>query len=341
MVVKQVETMAIRKWYELNLSTKLVLTDEEKKLKPSYYSYSSLFQKLRESLLHHLQLGKGMTYVYYSPRRTGKTTAGLAMLECAVETSVETFGEPIPCKFIDAGSTLRNSVRKAFGVPDGVDDLNFVNRLCFDVLKKSPGLPAAATEYSNALGQVPPVLVIDNVRTFHITDMDFLEYLYKACYAGRVLLYIFSDDEYIANMICGMNGESRIRPLEGMFAIRKKKSNWEIAEDSKAITGKIATGIAWRTQRWTKSRLTGIVTACYSGFNWSDQKDPEGFLVFVEDGMLPDMALELADKVMIMSASDEVLQISTRIRNAKYDDDYDDGEDAKSVDTSAMEDIGS
>ena len=257
---------------------------------------------------------------------------------------METFREPIPCKFIDAGSTLRHSVRKAFGVPDGVDDLSFVNRLCFDVLKKSPGLPAAATEYSNALGQVPPVLVIDNVRSFHITDMDFLEYLYKACFAGRVLLYIFTDDEYIANMICSMNGHSRMRPLQGMFAI-KKKSNWEIVEDSKAITGKIATGIARRAQRWKKSRLTGIVTACYSGFNWSDQKDPDGLLVFVEDGMLPDMALEVADKVMIKSASDEVLQMSTRIRNAKYDDVYDDGvydesEDEKSVDASAMEDEG-
>lgn len=325
MIVKQMETVAIRNWYEFSLSSKLVLTDNEKKLKPSYYTYSDLFQKLRESLLRHLGSGKGMTYVYYSPRRTGKTTAALAILECAVEASKEAFGEPLPCKFIDAGSTLRHSVRKAFGVPDGVDDLEFVNRVCFEVVKKSDGVPpaAAATTYSNSLGQAPPILVIDNVRSFHnITDMDFLEILYKACYAGRVLLYIFTDDEYIANMICGMNGQSRIRPLEGMFTLRKK--HWEIVEDEKAITGKIAKGIAWRAQRWKRSRLTGIVTDFYHRFEWSDQKDSDGFLVFVADGMLPDMALELADKVMLESAPIEALQMSSRIRNSKYDDVYDD-----------------
>ena len=198
------------KWYEMNLSSKLVLTEEEKSLKPPYYIYSCLFQKLRNSLQFHTKCGKGMTYVYYSPRRTGKTTAGLAILECAMEASLESFRKAIPCKFIDAGSTLRHSMRRTFGVPDQVDDKDFITHLCFTVLKKNPGLPGAAGKYSNSLCQVPPVLMIDNVRAFHMADMDFLEALYKACYEGRILLYIFTDVENIANMICGMNGRSRI-----------------------------------------------------------------------------------------------------------------------------------
>ena len=329
MLVKQTEAAAaVRKWYELSLRSKLVLTEDEKSLKPPYYIYSQLFQKLRSSLQLHTKFGKGMTYVYYSPRRTGKTTAGLAILECVVEVSLETFEKPIPCKFIDAGSTLRHSMRKAFGVPDGVDDKDFITRLCFKVLEKNPGLPGDAGKYSNSLCQVPPVIVIDNVRSFHITDMDFLEALYKACYEGRILLYIFTDDENIADMICGMNGQSRIRPLEGMFEIEEAAgTNWGIVEDDNAITGKIATGIAWKVQPWNRRQLTRIVTECYKDFDWSEHKDSKGLLVFVENDMLPDSALHNADLIISRSATTEALSMLSLIGNSKYDADDDDDED--------------
>lgn len=201
-----------------------MLTDDDKFLKPPYFVRSTLFQSLRNSVKDHINAATGMTYVYYGPRRTGKTSAGVAILEFILEV----LPVPVPCKFIDSGSSMRHSVRKELGVPEEVHDRKFVTYLCHEVLKMTNGYPSSKDVYSNALCQVPPVFIIDNVRSFSSDDQDFLEILYKACYSGRILLFLLTNEEEIANMICGINGKVRIKPLSQMV---ESEESWVIEKD--------------------------------------------------------------------------------------------------------------
>ena len=273
---------------------------------------------MRNTLRKLTESGKGMTHVYFAPRRTGKTTAGLALLEFALEVS----DGKVPCKFIDAGSSLRHSMRKALGVPDGVDDSDFVSYLCFEVLKVNRGLPSSPDVYSNALCQSPPVFVIDNLRSFSWDDMDFLEILYKACYEGRILLFILTDDEEIANMVCAMNGKARIQPLDDMFEFKEGINDWEIVQDGNSVTGKIAQGLQWKVQHWNRKKLSKIVKECYKDYDWSEfeEEDGSGLLTFCLDGQLPDTVLDQAAIVMAKSAVPEVRSIFNKMDDPKYND---------------------
>ena len=205
----------------------------------------------------------------------------------------------------------RISMREDFGVPDGVNDKDFFSDLCYKLLVKQLGVPSSTDTYSNALCIAPPVLVLDNVRSFSKDDQKCLDILYKACYECRIVLFIFTDEEHIANMICGMNGNERIQPLPNNY--ETEEEDWIIVQDKEAVTGNVAKGLVWKPQHWNRKKLSKIVKDCYDDFDWSGfEDDEEGELNFTTDGMLPDSAMALAEKIIAKTASPAASQVVHR-----------------------------
>lgn len=315
-VPKVLEDTATRTCYEQTLLQKLVLTAADKALKPGYWIPTPLFQSLRNCLKEHLKISTGMTYVYSSPRRTGKTTAALAALELSLKVS----SDKAPCLYVDAGSFLRVSFRKVLGVPDSMDDKDAVTCMCSQLKPVTEGLPTSPGTYSNSLQQPPPCIVIDHVRSFSSSDCVFIDLLYKVCYSSRILVFIFTDRDDLAHMVCGMNGKARIQPLVGMFRIEDGMADWDLVSDCTVITGQMATGIDWETQLWTKQKLSKIVKNRYSDFSWVKFEDGTGMLNFVQDGDLPDAAMSHAARVIADSAVPEFKKALGIYDNPEYND---------------------
>ena len=59
--------------------------------------------------------------------------------------------------------------------------------------------------------------MIDGLEEITEADYSFIRRLYKSANKSRIIVFILTDDEETANLLCGMNGKQRIRPLVDMF----------------------------------------------------------------------------------------------------------------------------
>mmetsp|Transcript_11108 Transcript_11108/g.26659 ORF Transcript_11108/g.26659 Transcript_11108/m.26659 type:complete len:170 (+) Transcript_11108:509-1018(+) len=155
-----------------------------------------------------------------------------------------------------------------------------------------------------------PVIVIDDLLSFDDETEDIIRTLYDEANSGRVMVFILTPKEEIANLVCGMNGKERVRPLPNRFNLDKERSHddpdhlesWSIEERNDDRD--IARGINWAQEEWPRARLTRIVLRNYRDknypFDWTPYmvQSPTGsYIGFLVDGLSPQRALETADRV--------------------------------------------
>ena len=213
----QVEEKAAKWYFENTFKDKLALSEMQRGLRPSSWAPTPLFESFRLRFKEAISKPNGMTYIYYGPRRTGKTTASIA----AVETFLQKTPDGSPCLYVDAGVRhLRQSFRYALGAPDHVSDKDFIF-LLKDSLKEENIMPREDLKdvYCNALGTCPPVFVIDNLSMLQQVDVPFFDLLYRLVHDARILLFVVSDNERTANILCSMNGKARVQPFPDLHTV--------------------------------------------------------------------------------------------------------------------------
>mmetsp|Transcript_6309 Transcript_6309/g.9081 ORF Transcript_6309/g.9081 Transcript_6309/m.9081 type:complete len:250 (+) Transcript_6309:257-1006(+) len=238
-----------------------------------------------------------MTYVYFGERRSGKTLAARG----ALQLFVAAFDGNMPSLLVQCdGIFLSHAFRTVLGVPPSMSDSEMLSSLCSTLRDHDHDL--------NSLRRCPPIIVIDGMGTVTEADYNFIGNLYKLAYETRILVSIFSDNELTANILCGMNGKERIRPLQGMYT---GVEVWFITESQNhPFADSIARDIGWEGNNWSVKKLSKLCKLCFPEFNFRNYKHGDKYS-FVTEGDLPDAAMNRAAAIVANSepneASSEVL----------------------------------
>ena len=280
-----------------------------------------------KSVLADTNLAFGRTYVNYGKALSGKTVSALRTVQQLVQQ--HTFG--IPCIYVEAGTNLKESLKEVLGVPDTIRvDPTWLRYLTLYLGKNRPPLeesttllqklkekvPACVapaetnTPYKNETETMMPVIVIDDLLSFDDETEGLIRRLYDEANTERVMLFILTPNQEIANLVCGMNGKERVRPLPNRFNLDQQRSpddseqleSWRIEE--RIGDRAIARGINWAQEEWPRARLTRIVLRHYQDkndpFDWTSYliQIPTGsYIHFLVDGLSPQRALKQADCV--------------------------------------------
>ena len=142
------------------------------------------------------------------------------------------------------------------------------------------------------------MVFIDGLSQLSREDYNFVTTIYRMAYDRRVLLFVFTDTEETANLLCGMNGKARIQPLTGMF---DSETDWTIRPTSEhPFAAVIAEDIKWKRNNWTRKKLTKLVYCRMKdySFDFGDYLDQEGAYTFIEQGDSPDEVLDKASQIV-------------------------------------------
>jgi hypothetical protein len=232
-----------------------------------------------------------------------------------------------PYLFVDAGSDLPANMRRQLGVPNTIKDENVWLTLLFEKLMFVEVDPTTGRrtdeqeesdswwdklttlcgggsndfeEYVNQVKSVPPIIVIDDFRKLDSTAYDLLRKIYQRAARSRVMVFVFTDDEELANYVSGMNGKKRVRPLPHRFTVMNDLLGWQIVDNPVDIfPRKIAHGIMWTPEEWPKQMLTRIVQKRYPNEAFDGFVEDDGCLSFVKAGESPTDSLEKASDVLV------------------------------------------
>lgn len=300
-VIGKIEDGITECWYKGTLKYKL--QQEGDSIVPKYWVTTRLFQCLRQRFSHHTKEITGMTYVYFGERRSGKTLAARG----ALQLFVTAFEGKMPSLLVECdGGLLSYAFRAVLGTPTSMSDSVMLSNLCSTLRDHD----------LNSLRRCPPLIVIDGLGTVTEADYRFISRLYKLAYETRILVFIFCDKEVTANILCGMNGKQRIRPLEGMFS---GADVWSIAElENHSFADSIAGGIGWEGNNWNVKKLSKLCKLRFPEFNFVEYKQGDKY-TFVNEGDLPDAAMNRAAAIV---ANSEDKEASSEVLNdPRYDED--------------------
>jgi hypothetical protein len=278
----------------------------------------SSFCSLKESVNTFARVESGQTYVYCGKPKSGKSAAGAATIEMALDKCSEHNVQNY--LFVDAGSDLKANMREQLSVPDSIKDDNVWLTLLFEKLfvrsdvdeqeeSANPWWDKLTTlcggggssndfeEYVNQVKSLPPIIVIDDFRKLDSTAYDLLRKIYQRAVRSRVMVFVFTDDEELANYVSGMNGKARARPLPRRFTVMDDLLDWPIVNcPPGTFPPKIAQGIVWAPEEWPKAMLTRIVQKRYPKEAFDGYMEDNGCLSFVIAGESPtDSLLKAAD----------------------------------------------
>uniref|UniRef100_A0A7S1Y1X6 Uncharacterized protein n=1 Tax=Grammatophora oceanica TaxID=210454 RepID=A0A7S1Y1X6_9STRA len=274
--------------------------NKQRKWRPKYFVpespiYQGLYKLAADTNRHN-----GKVWVMYARPCSGKTVSGRYLMEQA--------GNDFQIKrglFLtkEEGDPLVTKLAKLIGAPV-TDDLTWVNTLFealsgveesgFESLRRSafaalccgacgeiekPNLDEFH-RLTSFIGNEAPFIVIDDFRgEIGAEDKQFFQIASELCGLRRVNMFVFTDNRDTANALCKIDGGSRIKPLPGFY-----KGNPNGSDD-----------IQWTEEAWKVEDLSKLIFAYYPRIRDSGQYvGPDGNVIFVKDGTLPDDALDLA-----------------------------------------------
>jgi hypothetical protein len=316
------EERVVRFYFETTLPLKLRDATLHRQSMPPEWVANRLFAALKESVNNLARVESGQMYVYCGEPKSGKSAAGAAIIEMALDKCSEHNVQNYRYLFVDAGSDLPANMRRQLGVPDTITDENVWLTLLFEKLKfvrsdvdeqeesAYPWWDKLTTlcgggggsrndfeEYVNQVKSAPPIIVIDDFRKLDSTAYDLLRKIYQRAARSRVMVFVFTDDAELANYVSGMNGKERVRPLPRRFTVMDDLPDWLIVNcPPGSFPRKIAQGIVWTPEEWPKAMLTRIVQKRYPKEAFDGYMEDNGCLSFVIAGESPtDSLLKAAD----------------------------------------------
>jgi hypothetical protein len=213
---------------------------------------------LKESVNEQAVFENGQTYVYCGKPNSGKSAAGAAIIEMALDHCFEHKVQHYPYLFIDAGRDLKANMRRQLGVPDSIKNDNDWLALLFEKLKLVEVDPVTShstdeqeesdstwwwdklttlcgggssndfEEYVNRFESFPPIIGIDDFRLLDVTSYELLRKIYQRAARSRVMVFVLTDDEVLADQVAGMKGKERVLPLPGRFTVMNGERDWQI-----------------------------------------------------------------------------------------------------------------
>ena len=334
-------TKAFKKQEDAGINLQFRLTAKGKFLNgsypqmPTHWVENDLFRAMRTAL--HKPAYSGMMYVYCAHQLNGKSVASGA----AIWSAIQMF-ENYPYLYVEAGHSLRETMRYQLDVPDSIRDDKVWLKDLFDAVKRSEkdetkekkqrspwgqfldavskkarhgadcfasGICSDNTvedtedtiskaEYVNVVGNIPPIIVLDNVRALDRKSSDLLTTVYSEAHEKRVIVFVLTDDEVLANYICGLNGKKRVVPLPSRFRVEHGQSDWVIEKEGLEIAGgfydprKAARNIVWTPEPWPKDVLTRSVQKAFPEETFEGYFDGDGCLTFVIVGECPTRSID-------------------------------------------------
>lgn len=312
-IVTTLEDAAFKKWFDLTLPLSLCSADDATSL-PDFCIQSNLYSCMADAAVKKSKESGGQMFVYCGPPYTGKTTAGKHLIRLMQKQK----GDNYPSLFLDVSDgDLYGAFRKKLRVPKNMTDAEWLailfshlsNKIVLPVAHAPLGwrpklkLPFCGNEleivpatYKNERRVIHPIIVIDQLGFLDFTNFGRLKKIYQLAAENRVLVYVLTDSEPIANLIAGANGNLRVSPVPGRF--RREEFKIQPAETffGNHIKGiVIATGISWIPEEWTRERQHEYVLKFYPDDAIPPNVSQDGFFTFLVEGENPCQAKDRAD----------------------------------------------
>ena len=312
-VVALLENGAFKSWFKFRLPVCLCAVDEDTYL-PEFCVTSNLYRCMAQAAWDKSKELTGKMFVYCGPRFTGKTTAGHQLIRQLQQQK----GDNYPSLYIDASEgNLYKAFREKLNVPQSMTDTQWLSIL-FSHLSNEIDLPKEVltewlpsglslcgkeqeitTPYDNTAGVVPPVIVIDQLSALDFNNYGRLARMYNLAGKHRVLVFILTDKEHLANLIAGMNGDIRVSPVPGRFE-RAEFATEQADEtyfDNTFIRGiHVATGITWTREEWTREKQHEYILQYFPNDATPPHVAEDGFFTFLVEGENPTDARHRANE---------------------------------------------
>lgn len=312
-IVAVLENKVFKEWFDFTLPLSLCSVDDATEL-PQYCVKSNLYIHMAQAAVQKSKTVGGKMYIYYGPPYTGKSTAGKHLIRKVQEEK----GDNYPSLYLNVETSdddLYGAFRGKLSVPKNMKDDEWLSILFYHLANKirragqnstswmaqfpfcNDKLQLVPAAYINEPGSIPPVIVIDQLNSLSLRNYRRLKRIYHLASEARVLVYILTDQEHIANLIAGLNGDKRVTPLPQRF----EREAFTTQPADEAIFGirdpgiLIATGVTWKREEWTRARQHECILQAFQ-----DKATPEhvsrddGFFNFLVEGENPEQAMDRA-----------------------------------------------
>ena len=112
--------------FETTLPSKLRNPCIYKQMMPADWVANDLFAALKEAVDDRAMVESGQMYVYCGKEGSGKSAAGAAIIDVMLDKNQTVKVKNCPYLFVHAGDNLRANMRQALGVPDSMNDLDWL-----------------------------------------------------------------------------------------------------------------------------------------------------------------------------------------------------------------------
>lgn len=258
--------------------------------------------------------------VYYGRHYSGKSvSAKQAIRRARRESGAGVHG--YPSVYVNITDSLVNSIRRTLDVPRnmGEDDWveilfhllsnrNRVNALPRSLFGIDCGCFGGGSDdsdeeaYTNQPGNLPPMIVLDNLRTLSPDTRHLLVLFYTYARQHRVFALVITDREEVANYIVAMNGD-RVEPLENRFHLQAGLRAYNIVPSPDfpvmGSADQTAQGILWDREEWPRSKQHEYLLKFPKYLDMSNKQEhlgADGYFSFLVTGENPEQALGQADE---------------------------------------------
>lgn len=301
--------------------------------KPDGWVTTDLYEALVDTLNVRIRKNTGRMFVYCGPSRNGKTVAAKALICHVKGVLISKDILRYPSLYIDvSGGKLDAAIRAKLSVPELMtnDEWSYIlfNFISNAISLGSESSKAAryqriscfedntTTEFQNSDGCALPIMVLDDVNHLDEDDAVLLRKIYKYSSDHRVLVFVLTDDEGIANFVAAMNNKERVRPLAGRFTLHPGQTDYDVADvkddfyhGSKPAIGKTAIGITWIPEAWPRFKQQEHLRQFFAEKEITENLGADGCFTFLVDGECPQKAFERASEYF-SSDSDIFLKLS-------------------------------
>lgn len=269
----------------------------------------------------------GCLYVYYGEPHTGKSTAAIAsILRAKRHTQEDKNVFDYPSFYVDldtSGGDWERAIREKLGIPTDLTNNKWMQLLFYNLAGEKleddskwevPGTgwinslcghatnadedEGAPVPYKNEVGIIMPVIVLDQMGDLSEGNTHVLKRIYKLAAANRVLVFAVTDNERTANIIAGMNGGKRAKPLGGRYTGLDGGEKYNIAkrgaDELTPFPHSIALNITWEAEPWTRETQHELILKLYPKKDRAENLGDDGYFRFLVPGEDPRVAKERA-----------------------------------------------
>jgi hypothetical protein len=215
----------------------------------------------------------GMSHVVYAPSSTGKTTACQAFLQKTLR---------------DAGSP---GLMITFTTTE-----SYLCHMASTLETTEQNVLACLMNGIRTVAPPATVLILDEFNSCGVanSNIDLISVLMRYIYQRQagIVLYVVTQNIDVANELCKLNAWEKIGPLNGLTNPSRDTLLRTYSAEQKQESLMRPTPWVADAATWTRHRLTVLIDLRFPGITFD--KDAQGLIAWVVDGMTPTRALDWA-----------------------------------------------